>query len=83
MGTEEKTASLSTEDIVARGEDWYLQHQNELERDHWGEFVAIGLEGGEYVTHPDMYAIGNEFDKRFGNRPGYVRRIGQHLQMFG
>lgn len=42
-----------------------------------GSYVVIALETGEFVTGPSLSAADELFEKRYGNIPGYVRRIGR------
>ena len=81
--TPQQAESIPVDEIVDRGNKWYAQLSTALEKEHWGEFVAIRIDTGEYVIHPDEYAIGDEFEKAFGDIQGFVRKIGEQLRLFG
>ena len=77
-----KTEVTPTSEVTARGEEWYKKLAPELEKEHWGELVAIRIDTGEYIIHPDMYTIGEEFRKKFGDMPGFIQGIGQPIKLF-
>ncbi len=72
----------TNEEMTARGAEWYKKLAPVLEKEHWGEFVAIRIDTGEYIVHPDMYAVGKEFEKKFGDTPGFVQGIGEPIRLF-
>jgi len=67
---------MSADVIVSNGERMYRKLRSELERKHRDGYVAIAIEHGDYAVGADRNEAMALFSARFGNAPGYLRKIG-------
>ena len=67
--------------LLERMEKRYERLRPELEKLPPGSNVAMGIETEEYATGPNMNAALDAFDRRFGEKPVIVRRIGQLMRV--
>jgi len=79
----QQAESLSVKETIARGKKWYEQLGPKLELEHRGQFLIINVETGEYVLGDDELATHEAFDKKFGNVPGLVKKIGEIYPLLG
>jgi len=63
--------------MLDEGDALYEKYGKPLERDHWGEFVAISSEGKTVVGH-DLHEVSTEATKNLG-RGHFLFKIGEKV----
>ena len=67
----------SLEDIVREGERLYLHtFKATLEKDHFGEYVAIDTDAKEYVVDVSKIEAIEAAKKKFGQKLFYIVQVG-------
>jgi hypothetical protein len=54
----------------------YEPLREELERSHWGKYVAINVETGDYIVAPEQARAVKEMQKKYPGILPFVIRIG-------
>lgn len=73
--------AIEGDKIAELGRSIYERIKPELEKISKGSHIVINVCTGEYVTGDTMDAACDAFDRRYGNVPAYVRRIGQPIRV--
>lgn len=69
--------TLETAEIARRGQELYeRQLKTQLETEHWGEYLVINIDTGEYVISPIALDARRQFDHQFPNAASYSVRVG-------
>jgi hypothetical protein len=72
----EMTTNLSFEKILKLGESVYLEHKNQLEKEHFGEYIAINVENSEYIINENKLTVLELAQEKWGQKLYYVTQIG-------
>jgi hypothetical protein len=77
MNIQEDALDAIREDVIARGERFYMEHlKDRLVREHRGRFAAIDPDTGCYfLGDTSAEAVGAAYDSMSGTR-FYLKRIG-------
>ena len=69
---------IKGDEIVQRGEEWYVQHiQAQVETEaNIGKFISIDIETGEYAVDADPVAAGLRVQAKHPDAAIYGKRIG-------
>ena len=71
-----ETVDIATDEIYRIGERVYERLHEELERNHWGRYIAVNVKSGDYVIGQTLSQARRAFTERFGAAPGWCSRIG-------
>jgi hypothetical protein len=67
----------TTDEIVARGEALYNQQiRPQVEQEHYGKFLVLDIETGDYEIDRDSYAAYERAAARRPDGPFYLLRVG-------
>ena len=63
-------------EIAHKGEEIYQKVSKRLEKDHWGDFIAIEVESGKYFLGQTQIEAIEKAKKHFPEKIFYLMKIG-------
>ncbi|MFQ5627774.1 MAG: hypothetical protein ACE5I1_03360 [bacterium] len=54
----------------------YAKIRKELEKDHWGKFIAINVDNGDYIVSSEHGVAAEQLIKKYPELIPYIIRIG-------
>ena len=64
-------------EILRKGEDFYFETlKEELEKEHFGEYVVVDVDVKKYIVHPNKITAVDMAREQFGHKLFYIVQIG-------
>lgn len=69
--------AINKTELATKGESIYAKLKEKLEKDHWGKFVAIDVDSGDYFLGKSFQEADEKAREKYPNSVFYVVRIGR------
>lgn len=68
--------SRTPEEIIQLGEQIYFEKKNDLEQNHYGEFVVIDVDTKDCIINADKTIAIQEAEKKYPDKLFFIAQIG-------